>query len=416
MPNTTVLLVATKRWFASARIAMTLARSGCRVTTCALSGHPFEKNGVVAVNFPFDALTPAQSVLKALQNERPDLIVACDERATTILHRLYQSPDSDPAKAPGVRELIARSLGDPRSFDAACSRTKVMERARALGIHTPVGQRIGSQAEMKAWFSEHGFPAYIKADGTSGGVGVRCVESLPAASAAYRKLHAPPPLAKVLKRLLVDRDPLLVLPFFTREHPEISVQRAIRGREATCATACWQGEVLSTLSMEVLQRTEDRGPASVLRQVDNPAMTRAAELLAKEFRLTGLIGLDFILEEDTGIPYLLELNLRATQTAHLCLGPKLAPAYALGAKLQGLGHSHLPVEPRREVALFPQEWLRDPKSRYLSSSFHDIPLEAPELVRAALSQRGHRLRRATAEECVRAVQESSTVQAPHIAA
>jgi hypothetical protein len=33
-----------------------------------------------------------------------------------------------------------------------------------------------------------------------------------------------------------------------------------------------------------------------------------------------------------------------------------------------------------EVALFPQEWKRDPASQWLSRAFHDVPFEEPEML------------------------------------
>jgi hypothetical protein len=34
------------------------------------------------------------------------------------------------------------------------------------------------------------------------------------------------------------------------------------------------------------------------------------------------------------------------------------------------------------VALFPQEWMRDPASPYLTNAFHDVPWDDPALIRA----------------------------------
>ena len=207
---------------------------------------------------------------------------------------------------------------------------------------------------------------------------------------AYKKLHAPPVAARVAKRLLVDRDPILLLPFLKREKPHMSIQSAIDGEEATAAISCWQGQVLSTLCMQVLQRTEDRGPASVLRRIAHPEMERAAALLVKSLGLSGLIGFDFMIEHATGHAYLLELNLRATQTAHLCLGPQLAPAFTLGRKLLGTTACDLPEIEQTDIALFPQEWARDPQSGYFHTALHDVPAQAPELVRLALQQSKHK--------------------------
>jgi hypothetical protein len=39
------------------------------------------------------------------------------------------------------------------------------------------------------------------------------------------------------------------------------------------------------------------------------------------------------------------------------------------------------------IALFPQEWMRDPASEYLTSGYHDVPWEEPELIRACVGKR-----------------------------
>jgi hypothetical protein len=39
------------------------------------------------------------------------------------------------------------------------------------------------------------------------------------------------------------------------------------------------------------------------------------------------------------------------------------------------------------IALFPQEWIRDPASAFLQSAYHDVPWDKPELIRACVSIR-----------------------------
>jgi hypothetical protein len=36
------------------------------------------------------------------------------------------------------------------------------------------------------------------------------------------------------------------------------------------------------------------------------------------------------------------------------------------------------------IALFPQEWARDPKSEFLQSAYHDVPWEESELIRSCV--------------------------------
>jgi hypothetical protein len=47
----------------------------------------------------------------------------------------------------------------------------------------------------------------------------------------------------------------------------------------------------------------------------------------------------------------------------------------------------LKVTEKDTIALFPQEWIRDPESPFLRSAYHDIPWEEPDLVRDCVSNR-----------------------------
>ena len=67
---------------------------------------------------------------------------------------------------------------------------------------------------------------------------------------------------------------------------------------------------------EVMQVTEARGPAAVVRIVDHPQMEEAVRRLVDRYRLSGFCGFDFILT-DMGEVRLLEVNPRVTPTAHL---------------------------------------------------------------------------------------------------
>ena len=116
-------------------------------------------------------------------------------------------------------------------------------------------------------------------------------------------------------------------------------------------------------------------------------MTQAAERIVGHLGISGLWGLDFILEEKTGAAYLIEMNPRATPICHLALGAGQDLAGALCAQLSNTTPIPSPVLTQQNViALFPGEWHRDPASPYLRSAFHDIPWEEPDLVRDGLQQ------------------------------
>jgi predicted ATP-grasp superfamily ATP-dependent carboligase len=132
----------------------------------------------------------------------------------------------------------------------------------------------------------------------------------------------------------------------------------------------------------------------VLRVIDNPEMTETAASIVKALRLTGLCGFDFVIEAETGRAHLVELNPRATPTAHLLTADGADPLRSLAAALRRQ------AAPRRRtpyadglVALFPHEVQRDPASEYLATAHHDVPVNAQDFVAKAGHRPGGRVRR-----------------------
>jgi hypothetical protein len=204
---------------------------------------------------------------------------------------------------------------------------------------------------------------------------------------AFRKLQAPPLLARAAKRALIDRDKTLLWPCLLRRRSVVNAQTFVAGREATSAVLCWQGAVLASLHFEVLKKMHAAGHASVLRLIEHPEMSFAAEKIARRLNLSGLHGFDFMLEANTGNAYLIEINPRTTQVGHLALGPGHDLPAALYAALSGDPvHAAPKVTEKDTIALFPQEWMRDPASEILRSGYHDVPWEEPALVSDCISQ------------------------------
>jgi biotin carboxylase len=234
---------------------------------------------------------------------------------------------------------------------------------------------------LDQWITQSELPAVLKADGTSGGDGVKIVRTRPEAFDAFRSLHAPPLVARAVKRALLDRDSTLVWPSLLRQRPAVSVQQYVAGHEATSTAACWQGKVLASLHFEVLQKSSPAGPASVLRRINNSDMTRATEIMVRRMNLSGLHGFDFMIEANTSNAYLIETNPRATQVGHLTLGAGHdLPAALFAAITENALRPSATVTENDVIALFPREWLRDPESSFLRSGFHDVPWDQPKLI------------------------------------
>lgn len=112
-------------------------------------------------------------------------------------------------------------------------------------------------------------------------------------------------------------------------------------------------------------------------------MTQAARAIAHHLQLSGMYGFDFVIDEVTKQAKLIEINPRATQINHMHWGPGADLPTALRCALEGQACAPGATITRypAEIALFPQEWLRDRRSPYLAGAFHDVPFEEPEFLK-----------------------------------
>jgi hypothetical protein len=166
----------------------------------------------------------------------------------------------------------------------------------------------------------------------------------------------------------------------------ISLQEYIVGRPGNRAVICWKGKVLAGISVEAVEVTHERGPASVVRLIDHPEMATASERMVKGLHLSGFVGFDFMIDS-ANEAWLLEINPRVTPICHFALadGTNLAGALFTQMKKQLPRSRPAPID-RDLIALFPNAIARSPSSDYLLSCQHDVPWEEPDLVRGALNQ------------------------------
>ena len=376
-----VLLATTCRWFPTARLGMALANAGCVVDAVCPSGHPLSRTGAVHQTHVYNGLAPLTSFADAIAAAKPEIIVPGDDLATWHLQHLY-CREQRSAGGGTICALIEHSLGAPESFPIVNSRSAFMKLAHTERIRAPKAEVIRNIDDLKTWVARMGFPTVLKANGTSGGDGVRIVHTLDQAELALRTLQAPPLLARAAKRALLDQDKTLVWPSLLRRRSVVNAQAFVAGHEATSTIACWKGSILASLHFEVINKASSAGHATVVRLVENAEMSAAVEKMTRRLGLSGLYGFDFMLEVDTGNAYIIEINPRATQVGHLSLGLGHDLPAALYAALSGKAVQAAPkVTEKDTIALFPQEWIRDPESAFLQSGYHDVPWEEPEFVR-----------------------------------
>ena len=381
----TFLIATTSNWVTTARLGISLSHAGGHVDSICPAGQLIRKTSALRKAYPYNALSPMRSFREAILSSRPDLIVSADDLSTQHLLDLYAQEQQDENGDGAICELIERSVGSPKSFPFMTARASFMEIAQEEGIRIPKTMVIRDTNDLKAWISEMGFPVVLKADGSSSGEGTKVVRTFREAERALRSLQRPLHLVRVVKRVLVNQDLRSLRPKLQGRRAVVNAQKFVAGRDATSLVACWEGVVLGGLHFEVVNKQYTYGPASVMRLIENPEMELAIVKTVRRLKLSGLHGFDFLLEDRTGLPYMIEFNPRSTQVGHLTLGTGRDLPGALYAALTRKQAREAPkVTDNPTIALFPQEWLRDPESTFLKTGFHDIPWEEPGLIRACL--------------------------------
>jgi hypothetical protein len=374
-----ILLVTTSRWASAARISMALSDVGCEVEALCPRNHPMLQTSAVKKHMIFHALRPLHSIERAIRKSAPAFVIPGDELTVLYLHRLHARASAD------IRAIIERSIGDPANYHFAHSGSDFMALAQELGVATPATAQVRDPAQIPGLAQKFGLPLILKADGTTGGTGVRILTETYGAEKVWRALRAPIGFARLMKRVLVDSDWNEILPFLRRKPRVINAQSFIPGKEANIVVACWQGEMVACISLEVASVWYPRGPSSMVRVVDNPQMAESARKIVKRLNLSGFCGFDFILDEHTGSAMMIEMNARPTQLAHLQLGDgrDLITAW-VGAATGRTLRARPAITDKSLIAVFPHELHRDPSSTLQQEAFHDVPWSEPGLVLACV--------------------------------
>lgn len=352
-----ILIVHTLQWPNAARLALAFRKAGCRIHALCLPVHPLRRLSAVEQIYTYNRFTPLLSLKAAIRASAPDFIVPCDDVAVFQLHRLH-SYCAESADEPSrrMRAFIERSLGRPDAYPLLAARSNLSVIAAAVDVLLPPTALVSTPEELKQWLRQEGFPAALKADRTWGGRGVAVIRTAREAEHAFRRLSGLYNWARVAKQLTWDGSPELFHERLRGTKPVLSVQRFINGKLANCAVACWQGEIMAAIGVEVIAAQDPLGHATVVRVVDNPEILESARRVVRHLGISGFCGFDFVLEEASGRAWLIEINPRATQINHLPLGTGRDLPTAIRARIAG--------EPIREtlsatdcdlIALFPQE-------------------------------------------------------------
>jgi len=367
-----LLLVASRRWLHTVHLALAAHRAGFAVGLLAPAGHPVASLDWVTPVGTHTVLRPERSVARALEAYRPALVVPVDDEAAAAAFDVYGRRGAGTQ----TRETLARSFGDPATFGTRVSRGAFAALAAEHGIAVAPTVAVRDVDHLDALVAPGSGPVVLKSDGSFGGMGVAVVGDAATARRAFEALRRTQPLARSVARLVRDDDGTFLRTSLARTRPEITLQPYVSGHPSTVTVACWRGEVLAEVAVRAVVTRGEKGPSTVVEQVREPAMSEAARRSVAALGASGLCGLDFLLTP-SGEAVLLELNARATPTAHLpALGGE-GLLSALARQVGGRGEDPAGARPVRDVvALYPQERLRDPRSAYVGTDAEDLPRDA----------------------------------------
>jgi predicted ATP-grasp superfamily ATP-dependent carboligase len=372
MQRLSILIVAAEmNWISTSRMPGALHHAGFDVTVLAPRDALVTKSRYArrVGHFPNDCTYAlwVSTLATAVRVQAPAMIVPGDDRSANLLHKVITDPPPGliPALHARLVELIERSLGDRRYYQVASNKFMLAEVAITAGVEVPRQQVVNGVVGAIEAARQVGYPAVLKRAQRSGADTIRIV---PDDNAVAQ---------------------------FVAETPEwpVLVQKFIDGRPAAFGAVALGGSMLAGITA-IRMHTEppQSGPATVYQLADRPDVALAASKMIEALGLSGFSSFDFLLEEGTDVPYLLECNPRISVSSYIGTHFGADLSHELYRALAGARDSgkHPPAAPIREqiVALFPQEWMRRPDSVALRSCVIDAPWDDPELFAATVKGTG----------------------------
>jgi len=376
-----VLLVSTaSQWLGTARMPRAFASAGFAVTLLAPRDSLAAKSRYVSrVAYLSPTATPMEWLLLLVQtidSVSPDLLVPCDEMAVRLLFTLVLAPPSgiEPALLARLVDLVSRSLGDPRHYAASIDKTLLPAVAAELGVPMPPCAVASGVEDAIAHAATLGYPVVVKQRFGFAGKGVAVVWSRDELATAVTTLLRP------------DQ-----LDLGARLAPRLLVQAYIVGPHHSQALVAQRGEPLASFAWERFVATAPvKGQTAVVRFVRSPGTRANSETLARGLRINGFFNVQFVIDEVSGVPYMLEINRRVVTHMHLGERVDRDLPRALMRALEGLpaeAPTTVAEDAGGKVVVFPREWLRDRHSRHLVELPVDVPWDDSALFAAMLALR-----------------------------
>lgn len=298
---------------AALAVVRSLGRAGYEVSVCAvrpssIAGASRYSSGSYKVA---DPLRHSESFLSDLENlvvaTRADVLIPISEAALLLV-------------LPNRKRFnCAIPFSAASAFDQVCDKRKVLEMARQHGITVPDQVEIVKPTGISRLDDDLPFPLVIKPSRSVAGQEGNRIRTGVAYAANEKDLR------EKLNHIPQDAYPVLL-------------QQRIGGAGFGISVLVWEGKLVAAFAHQRIREKPPSGGVSVLREgisLDENLLSRSLALL-RDFKWQGVAMVEYKLDADSGIPYLMEINGRFWGSLQLAIDagvdfPNLLVQLALGA-------------------------------------------------------------------------------------
>ena len=373
MASTVLIVTMGVDYVAPARMPYELRHAGLRVGVLAPLGALALQTSHVDFRGNFaDGVSLyewTRTIAEATRRTNASLVLPGDDLTLRTLLQLALEPPRElgPVLDDGLGDLIRESLGDASRCVEAIDKTRLYEHAVRAGIAVAEGGVAAHANDALAIAARVGFPVIVRRDFGSGGAGAaRCRDAVE------------------LRAALSCNEPAAA--WRPPGPPRFVVQRFIEGPIVTRPSLAWRGEEIAGFTRSRLATHPGPfGPGSVVEFAGMPAIADATRALCSALAIHGYAGTQFLIDPRSGRPLLMEINRRMLPATHSGSRIGIDLAAALASVMNGVpwtGPRDLPEGAGPRLALFPQEWYREPASRWLRELPCDVPWHDPALLLA----------------------------------